>query len=131
MYYVRHHCSLLLFDMIRDWVTCQDVGTTFIGSKASFRQCSCWPPESSEHVLNFTTFPITISYTFQYKIVLKIFKVSGQFGKRQKNNNQTMAYGLERTRTLPWECILKFKTCSLWPQNTVNNIKRGTCIVNG
>ncbi len=41
-------------------------------------QCSCWSLKSSGHFPNFTTFTITmiaISNTFQYKIVLKIFKV--------------------------------------------------------
>ncbi len=38
---------------------------------------------------------VTISYAFQFNIVLKIFKISGHLSK-----NQTIAIGLEGIRTL-------------------------------
>ncbi len=50
------------------------------------RQCvvltKAWSPKSSEHFPDFTSFAITmttISHTFQYKIVLQIFKISCHF----------------------------------------------------
>ncbi len=48
-------------------------------------QCLGWPQKSSGYFPNFMTFTtkmITISYTFQYKIVLTIFKFSGHLSKK-------------------------------------------------
>ncbi len=73
-------------------------------SKAVFKtQCFCWPPKSSGHFPNFTIIMITFSDTFQYKIVLQVFQISGNL----LTKSQTMAYGLEGTRTL--KTILKHK----------------------
>ncbi len=51
-------------------------------------QCFCWPPKSSGHFAIFYDFynnKITISHTFQYKIVLNIFKISGHLSKISDN----------------------------------------------
>ncbi len=58
------------------------------------QQGFCWTRKSSGHFPNFTTFTIImiiISHTFQYKNVLKIFKISIQkyktIGQKPGENN--------------------------------------------
>ncbi len=57
-------------------------------------QCSCWPLKSSEHFPNVTTCTITmtISHSFHYKFVLKMFKISDHLAKTKQNRQWPMAW---------------------------------------